>query len=219
MFFKDVGWYCKKPKKRMTTKMKILVTGGSGFIGTNYIELLFKTGDAEFLNLDKRSPRNKGHERSWKECNILDASRLQKIVKDFSPTHIVRLAEQMGTDIKSLDVFATNIEGVENLILASAALPSVERVIFTSSLLVCKMGYVPKHDTDYQPSRCMEKARYLEKRSYVRLKIYHTPGRLSGRFRSWDLGFRSLIETFSWPLLTAGISISALAIIKDRLDM
>lgn len=34
--------------------MKILVTGGSGFIGTNYIELLLRTGQAEFINLDNR---------------------------------------------------------------------------------------------------------------------------------------------------------------------
>jgi len=44
------------------------------------------------------------------------------------------------------------MEGVENLLLALEEVPSVKRVIFTSSLLVCKMGYVPKHDTDYQPT-------------------------------------------------------------------
>jgi nucleoside-diphosphate-sugar epimerase len=37
---------------------RILVTGGSRFIGTNYIELLLKTGQAEFVNLDNQPPRN-----------------------------------------------------------------------------------------------------------------------------------------------------------------
>lgn len=136
----------------MNNKMKILVTGGSGFIGTNYIEMLSNTADVEFLNLDKRMPRNKKHERFWKECNILDADQLRKIIKDFSPTHIVHLAAQTGTDIKNLEAFAANIEGVKNVLLAAAVVPSVKHIIFTSSLLVCKMGYVPKHDTDYQPS-------------------------------------------------------------------
>lgn len=132
--------------------MKILVTGGSGFIGTNYIELLLRTGQAEFINIDNRPPRNASHKGFWQECDLLDASRLKKIINDFSPTHVVHLAAQTGTDVKSLDVFAANMEGVENLIRAAAAVPSVEHVIFTSSLLVCKMGYIPKYDTDYQPS-------------------------------------------------------------------
>ena len=34
--------------------MRMLVTGGSGFIGTNYIELLLKYAQAEFMNLDAR---------------------------------------------------------------------------------------------------------------------------------------------------------------------
>jgi len=132
--------------------MKILVTGGSGFIGTNYIELLLKTGQAEFLNLDNRSPRNGAHKSFWQECDLLDASRLKKIITDFSPTHVVHLAAKTGLDEKKLSDFATNTEGIENLLLALKEAPSVERVIFTSSLLVCRMGYIPKHDTDYQPT-------------------------------------------------------------------
>ena len=49
-------------------------------------------------------------------------------------------------------ILLLNMEGVENLLLALEEVSSVERVIFTSSLLVCRMGYVPKHDTDYQPT-------------------------------------------------------------------
>ncbi len=50
--------------------MRILVTGGSGFIGTNYIELLLKTGQAELLNLDNRPPRNVAHKSFWQECDF-----------------------------------------------------------------------------------------------------------------------------------------------------
>ena len=113
--------------------MRILITGGSGFIGTNYIELLLKTGQAEFVNLDKRPPRNAAHKSFWQECDLLDAPRLKKLVIDFSPTHVVHLAAKTGLDEKKLSDFAANMEGVENLLLALKEAPSVERVIFTSS--------------------------------------------------------------------------------------
>lgn len=132
--------------------MRILVTGGSGFIGTNYIELLLKTGQRELLNLDNRPPRNGSHKSFWQKCDLLDALRLKKIVDDFSPTHVVHLAAKTGLDEKKLSDFATNMEGVKNLLLALEKVPSVERAVFASSLLVCRMGYVPKHDTDYQPT-------------------------------------------------------------------
>ena len=58
--------------------MRILVTGGSGFIGTNYIELLLNSGKAEFLNLDNQLPRNGAHKSFWQECDLVDAPRLKK---------------------------------------------------------------------------------------------------------------------------------------------
>jgi len=132
--------------------MKILVTGGSGFIGTNYIELLLQDGKTEFINLDSKPPRNPAHNKFWRKCDILDTARLEKIIKDFKPTHVVHLAAKTGLDEKLLSDFAANIDAVENLVCILKETPSVEHAIFTSSLLVCKMGYVPKRDDEYKPT-------------------------------------------------------------------
>jgi len=132
--------------------MKILVTGGSGFIGTNYIELLLRDDKVEFINVDNKPPRNVAHQKFWRQCDILDASRLEKIIKDFKPTHVVHLAAKTGLDEKRLSDFAANIDGVESLARILRETPSVERAIFTSSLLVCRMGYVPKDDNEYKPT-------------------------------------------------------------------
>src|SRR4029079_11946211 len=45
--------------------------------------------------------------------------------------------------------YTANIEGVQNVIAAVRLTPSIRRAIWTSSQLVCRVGYVPRNDTDY----------------------------------------------------------------------
>ena len=96
--------------------MRILVTGGSGFIGTNYIGSLPEHLRAGCINVDYESPRNPAHKSYWRECDILDASRLREIVKDFAPTHVIHLAAKTGVDEKDLSDFAANTVGTTNLL-------------------------------------------------------------------------------------------------------
>jgi len=131
---------------------RIIVTGGSGFIGTNYVGFLLDNGVKDIINIDIKKPSNSQHYEFWRECDILDEKKLRQVVREFSPTHIVHLAATTGVSEKSIKAFAANIDGVKNLINATKDIPGLERIIFTSSLLVCKMGYMPKHDIDYKPS-------------------------------------------------------------------
>lgn len=132
--------------------MKILITGGSGFIGTNYIKYLLNLDNIIFINLDINSPRNPKHKKFWYQCNILDRANLQSIIEKFQPTHIVHLAAKTGMDEESLDTFAANMEGVKNLLKICNNSPKIKRVIFTSTLLVNEIGYISKFTTDYNAS-------------------------------------------------------------------
>lgn len=49
---------------------KILITGGSGFIGTNLIELLSKSKNYEILNVDFQPPKKENHKLYWKNLDI-----------------------------------------------------------------------------------------------------------------------------------------------------
>jgi len=139
--------------------MKILVTGGSGFIGTNYMDYVLDRG-LEVINIDIKPPLKQAHKQFYRECNIMNYNKLEKIFKDFKPTNVVHLAAKTGAhSITDLKEFAPNMEGVRNIINASIKAESVEHVIFTSTLLVCKMGYIPKHDTDYMPTTAYGKSK------------------------------------------------------------
>lgn len=139
--------------------MKILITGGSGFIGTNYVDYALNNG-AEVLNIDIKPPFKKEHEKYYVHCDIMDYEKLVNTIKNFKPDYVVHLAAKTGAhSITDLNEFAPNIQGVKNLINAILQVNTVKHVIFTSTLLVCKMGYIPKHDTDYMPTTTYGKSK------------------------------------------------------------
>lgn len=131
--------------------MRILVTGGSGFIGTNLVEYFAIAGN-EVLNLDIAAPRNGAHGSYWQPGSLLDRAGLRAVVRDFSPEIIFHMAARTDLDGSSIDDYAANTVGVENLIAAVEGLTSLRRIIFASSRLVCRIGYAPRNEFDYCPT-------------------------------------------------------------------
>ena len=138
----------------------LVVTGGSGFIGTNLCEYLIEK-DFNFINLDIHPPKNSDHLKYWKELDIRDKSNLNEIMESFQPTHILNLAADLGMDHNSLENLQTNIIGVENLVNAIKTVDSVKKVLFVSSLLVCENGYIPENETDYCPPNYYGKSKVI----------------------------------------------------------
>ena len=56
------------------SKTKILVTGGSGFIGTNLISK-FSFKSVEILNIDIKEPLDSNQLEYWVNCDILNYSK------------------------------------------------------------------------------------------------------------------------------------------------
>jgi len=142
--------------------MKVLITGGSGFIGTNLVEY-YLSKEAEVVNIDIVTPKIPAHKPYWRNINILDIENLCCEISRFLPSHIINLAAQTGTSDRGrkIEDYATNIRGVNNIIEAAKGSPSLERIIFASSMAVCSIDYQPKSDNDYCPSTLYGESKML----------------------------------------------------------
>lgn len=133
---------------------RVLVTGGSGFIGVNLAEEYLRHG-VPFLNVDWNPPLKAAHRAHWQECDIMDYAKLLNIMAAFRPTVVVHLAARTDTDIYDLNgdlsAYVQNTEGTQHVLAAIRATRSVQRAIITSSMFVCKAGYLPKNDFDFSP--------------------------------------------------------------------
>lgn len=141
-------------------RKKVLVTGGSGFIGTNLIQSFLDKG-MKVLNLDMMPPRNSSHNHVWHEQDILDKGHVVELVRRFSPDYIFHMAARTDLNGSKIDEYQANTTGVSNVIEALNELGKFEKVVFASSMLVCRLGYQPLNDRDYCPPNAYGESKVL----------------------------------------------------------
>jgi nucleoside-diphosphate-sugar epimerase len=129
----------------------VLVTGGAGFIGHHLVEALTARGES-VVAWDLRHPTRPAAGVEYGLVDLVDRDRFLRAFQALAPRFVVHLAARTDLDGKTVADYPANVQGVENLVAAIAATPGVERVICTSSQLVCRIGYRPASDLDYTPS-------------------------------------------------------------------
>ena len=109
--------------------MKLLVTGGAGFIGSNFLNIMVKKyKDYHFINVDKLTyagnlenlkPIEKSGNYTFVKGDIADKNCIENIFKKYSPDKIVNFAAESHVDKSILgpeEFIRSNIYGTFNLL-------------------------------------------------------------------------------------------------------
>jgi dTDP-glucose 4,6-dehydratase len=173
----------------------ILVTGGLGFIGSNFIRYIFKKYDYKILNVDSCTYAS-NHEningainKSSRYClfvlDINETKSIKKLVQAHNVDYIVNFAAESHVDNSindSTPFVQTNINGTHSLLSLLHDCPSIERYLQVSTDEV--YGSLTEEDDAFTENTPLQA---------------NSP--YSASKASADLLCRSFYETFNYPIL------------------
>jgi dTDP-glucose 4,6-dehydratase len=124
----------------------IIVTGGAGFIGGNFLWYLYKNKITDRVvcidnltyasNIEYIQPLIDDGFVSFKETDIVDKKEIQNIFKGYNPTQIINFAAESHVDNSINDCMPfvkTNIVGTINLLQCSIDCKDLEKFIHVST--------------------------------------------------------------------------------------
>ena len=171
--------------------IKILITGGSGFIGTNLIEYFLFNQNIELLSIDIEKPKISAHNRIWKPINICDKESVVSIFRAFQPEIVIHLAARTDLRGVTLQDYDANMSGVSNVL---AAINEVYSVQFLHLLcMFANRGICPKTLKIMRLILFMERVKWKPKKELKRPILQLTPGVSFGLQAFGGLGLASLM--------------------------
>ncbi len=158
--------------------MKVLVTGGAGFIGSHCIDVLLKRGDTvvcvdnfnNFYDPKIKKANVSAHKKNKKfilvNADIGDFSAVEKIIKKEKPDKILHLAARAGVQpsLKApLEYVRSNVVGTSNLLEACRKHGVLHFVLASSSSVYGGNKKVPfseedRVDNPYSPYAATKKS-------------------------------------------------------------
>ena len=148
--------------------MKILVTGGSGFLGTSVVAELARAGH-EVASADVRVPEAAGQGVHHVVMDVRDRARVNEVVHEWQPEVVVHLASIVtpGKDSNRALERAVDVDGTRHVLDACLS-HGVRRIVVSSS--GAAYGYHPDNPawiTEDQPVRGNEEFAYADHKRIV----------------------------------------------------
>lgn len=149
-------------------KMKILITGSSGFIGSAIINALKRQGMTS-IGIDLAAPRAGSEPDSFHCINICDVTSLREVIRASRVKAVIHLAATHDlTDMRNerigLTAYKTNTCGTKSLLDALKEMHGIKRVIFTSTQLISKIGHQVATLDDARPDTFYGRSKLIGER-------------------------------------------------------
>ncbi len=186
--------------------MKLIVTGGAGFIGSALIRYLMENSDYQVLNIDKLTyagnlqslpdlEANPNYQ--FKHVDICDREQIQQIFNSFQPDAIMHLAAESHVD-RSID---SPLEFVQTNVMGTAVLLDVAKNYWNTLGDNAKQNFRFHHiSTDEVYGSLGETGLFLETTPYDPSSPY------SASKSSSDHMVRAWQRTFGLPVLITNCS-------------
>lgn len=129
---------------------RVLLTGASGFIGTNLVDLLVASGAASVMNVDLQPPLRTAQRRYWQYGDVTDRRKLSLVASKLDPHFFVHLAARTDTASSGVATYAVNYVGTRNAV-AAADVPALERFVLISTQFVLGPESPFMGETEYAP--------------------------------------------------------------------
>lgn len=178
------------------TKDIFLITGGSGFIGSYLANYLIYLNLGKVYIIDKDLPPPYASPSiKFKRLNILDFNKLSLFIKQIKPTFIYHLAARTDLEGNHINDYISNTTGTENIIKSSNQCKSIKRIIFSSSMLVCKVGYYPVNNDDFCPPNLYGKSKVIGEK-IIKNNTHHYKWCIVRPTSIWGPGFKHPYRQF-----------------------
>lgn len=133
--------------------MKILILGGSGFIGKNLIKHYLSDKSNFLISIDLKDLELNSKNLKNHVLDLKNYSKVEAIILDFVPDLIINTAAKCDLDGSSIEDYSINYELPSRLIDTINSNPNIDPlIIFFSTMLVYKVGFSEASNVDYNPS-------------------------------------------------------------------
>lgn len=132
---------------------KILITGGSGFIGSHAAEYFISRG-AEVLIISERKDSSedridgllKNPRVHYRECSVTDTEAVRALIKESCPEYVIHCAAKLTrTTPFSLmqELYEVNVRGTQNLVQSLLGNKHLKRFVHIGTIEECAGGEAP----------------------------------------------------------------------------